>query len=494
MNVVSKDPKVEAQIQQAVETIAEAVGSTMGPNGATVMFRDRAGKLVISKDGISVLNSIQAGNDVESMILDLMKQAAGKAVAITGDGTTTTTLLTGELYTAAIRALTSTVSTEPKRAVVKQLTKYVNDVTAEIESIARPVTTVEQLRAVALTSGNGDTGIADLIEQSFVADGEIIDSFVTVKQSTTLQDTVTVDKGMVLNLGFVSPYFVNDHATHTMSYTDIRAIVLNGEFNIEQFNMINKAKPIVVFCTSLTKEAVDRCAREINTKVSTVVPIKVHGFGERQLAILQDVAVFLNISSSESVSGIEEYSLLTSIEASKDKTVFSVDVIPSEKDTRAKNIKERIENLKNVMAVTDESFEMKKLNERISALNANVVTITLAAYTDIELKERFDRLEDVLGSVKSAISGGYIWGKSKDMTRASVMTNSPFSGCTAKLYAKLNNGDAEVKEVTTAPVSDDGYRILDAALVATTALKSAASVVRTLLTTEHLLIRINDGE
>ena len=400
------------QLLEGVNKLADAVIITLGPKGRNAMIEAPYGPPKVTKDGVSVAKSIEFDNKWHNMGAQLVISVAQKTNDIAGDGTTTATLLTRELYREAIKALSAGMDQNELR---KGMTTAVNTIIKELEKMSKKVTTPAEIAQVATVSANGDEKIGKLLADAFTAVGQ--EGVITVQTGKTFQHELTVVEGMKIDNGYLTPFFVTDQKNQKCEYEN--PLVLITDAKISTFQQIahalelsvNNSRPLFIIADDVDGDAL---ATLIVNKLRggvKVCAVKAPGFGDNKKATLQDIAIATNATViSEDVGlkldtvKLEQLGECKKLSVAKDESIIigavaKKDVI----DARADEIRLQIKS-------TDSNYEKEKLQERLARITGGVAVINVGGASEIEVNETKDLVEDSLNATRAAIQEGIVPG------------------------------------------------------------------------------------
>ena len=397
---------------EGIDKLSDAVVATLGPKGRNVMIEQSYGAPKVTKDGVSVAKSIEFDNKWHNMGAQLVISVAQKTNDIAGDGTTTATLLTRELYREAIKALSAGMDQNELR---KGMTTAVNTIIKELEKMSKKVTTPAEIAQVATVSANGDEKIGKLLADAFTAVGQ--EGVITVQTGKTFQHELTVVEGMKIDNGYLTPFFVTDQKNQKCEYEN--PLVLITDAKISTFQQIahalelsvNNSRPLFIIADDVDGDAL---ATLIVNKLRggvKVCAVKAPGFGDNKKATLQDIAIATNATViSEDVGlkldtvKLEQLGECKKLSVAKDESIIigavaKKDVI----DARADEIRLQIKS-------TDSNYEKEKLQERLARITGGVAVINVGGASEIEVNETKDLVEDSLNATRAAIQEGIVPG------------------------------------------------------------------------------------
>ena len=517
--------ELKNKLLAGIKQLNHSVSSTLGPGGRTVLIKDQSGEVKVTKDGVTVAKSFHELEDqVEDLGAQLVKQVSIKSANEAGDGTTTSTLLAATMVEEGLKLINQ--GSNPVE-VKKGIDKYVAQVVEQIKKIAKDVNSQDQIQQVATISANGDTEVGDLISTAIEKVGR--EGIVTIEESKTGETSLEIVEGMQFDRGYKSPYFVTNNTTMNASLTEPYILIYDGRITkaAELLNALSKVnsdnKPLLIVAEDIEDEALATLIVNKMRGIVSVAAVKAPDFGERRTLILEDLAILTGgtVISKEKghkldkltpVQLLEMFGKARTVNVAKETTTIVDGNGEVEKITaRAQEIKDQIEKATSF-------YEKEKLQERLGKLVGGVAIISVGGNSDIEIKERKDRVEDALFATKAALTEGVVPGGGIALIRAvnnlpilpreissdellgfdivKKTCYAPFktilSNCGIEdYYSILKNAteadsftyDAKKQEIVDAFTAG----LLDPAKVTRTALENAASVAGTILTTESVI-------
>lgn len=410
-----------------VHKLADAVQVTLGPKGRNVAIEQTWGSPKITKDGVTVAKSVEFHDRYENIGAQLVRSVAAKTGDIAGDGTTTATILTREIFSAGCKAVAAGMNPMDLRRGISAAVDYITEL---LKKNARKINTHEEITNVATISANGDRELGALIASAMEKVGR--EGVITVQDGKTLHDEIEIVEGMKLDRGYISPYFITNTKTLKAEFDHPQILLFNGKIsNIQPLLPLleellkNPAavRPLVIIAEDVEGEAL---AMLILNKLKGVIPkiacIKAPGYGENRQGILQDIAVLTGgevineeVGTSLQNATVQQLGSAKKITISKDDTL----ILDGEGDKKA--IEERCENIRASAAQTSSSYEKEKLHERLAKLGSGVGIIKVGGSSEVEVGEKRDRIDDALNATRAAIEEGIVPG-----------------GGTALLYSTIN--------------------------------------------------------
>jgi chaperonin GroEL len=517
--------ELKEKLLAGVEKLNASVSSTLGPGGRTVLIREPNGEVKVTKDGVSVAKSFnKLEDDIEDIGAQLVKQVSIKSANEAGDGTTTSTLIATEMVKAGLKEIRQGVNAV---AVKKEIDNIVEEIVKEIKSLAVDISSEEQIKHVASISGNNDTEVGNLIAAAIDKVGR--EGVVTIEESKSGETELEVVEGMQFERGYKSPYFVTNNTTMQAVLENPYILLYDGRISTAQelLQVMTKAnsenKPLLVIAEDFGDEALATMIVNKMRGIVQVCAVKAPDFGDRKTLILEDIAVLTGgqlLSKDKghkldkiSAANLSQYLGTTRlVTVSKDETTIVDGKGETEKiEARATEIKEQIEKATSF-------FEREKLQERLGKMIGGVAIINVGGNSEVEIKEKKDRVEDALYATKAALADGIVPGGGATLYRVALnhraenndnvsiardivrnALQAPFKKILAN--AGIENwfenipGEGQVYDAKNHRLVDAFESgIIDPAKVVITALKNAASVAGTILTTESIVFQKKDKD
>jgi chaperonin GroEL len=505
------------RLVSGINTLADAVTSTLGPNGRNVVYTD--GQSVFStKDGVTVAKNINYLEDpIEELGIKMIKQAAIKTADNAGDGTTTSTLLAQSMVNAGLNHLNNgSNAVEIKRGIDRAVKQLVESLRKELKE---DISSEEQLEQVATISANNDPEIGKMIAEAMKKVGR--EGVVHVEESKTGETYLETVEGMQFERGYKSPYMVTDNNSMTAILNDVYVLIIDKKVSqvkellpvLESISQQNKS--ILVIAEDIEGEALAALIVNKARGILKSAAVKAPDFGDRRKLILEDIAILTGgqVISSEKGMKLEKFDSswlgqARSVTISKDTTTI---VDGKGDDTK---IEARINELMEQIELAKTPFEKEKLQERLAKFVGGISIVHVGGNTETEVKERKDRFDDALHATKAAIEEGIVPGGGvallhmRDLIEVNdIGSQIVYEACSAPLKKILSNAGVEQEKVYQ--IMNDiknetswmGYDlqsekvvnmkeagIIDPAKVTRTALENAASVAGTILLTECTIV------
>ena len=515
--IISFDREAKEKLQSGIDKVNKAVSVTMGPFGRNVLIEKEHGEVISTKDGVTVAKTITLEDPIENMAATVIKQAAQKTVDAAGDGTTTSTVLAHSISSQAINATShaSTNATQVKRGIEAAI----KEVVAELKSMSVDITGEEQIKQVATLSANGDTEIGELVATALEKVGR--DGVVTVEESRSGETSLEVVEGLQFDRGYKSHYFVTDNATMTAVLNDPLVLIYDKKISTikDILPLLEKVsaeqKSLLLIAEDIEGEALATLVMNKGRGALKVAAVKAPGFGDLRDQMLEDMAILTGatvISSNRGMSlakfNMDWLGKARVVTVGKETTT----IVDGKGD--AEKIEERVLSLKSQLDKETTPYNVERLQERLGKLVGGVAIINVGGGTEIEMKEKKDRLDDALQATKAALDEGILPGAGVALLNArSAITNRDtsdfgkggeivYKACSAPLYQILTNAGEDyynyvaLLKGTTNQVPDiksqtitDAFEsgIIDPTKVVRCSLENAAAAAVTLLMTECVI-------
>ena len=522
------------KLLNGVDKLADAVVATLGPAGRNAIIEQDMGSPVSTKDGVTVAKSIDLEDRVENIGAQLVKQASIKTADQAGDGTTTSTLLAREIYKQGLEVMTKGANAvDVKRGIDEAVKKVVDYL---VDDLSKDITDEEQLKQVATISANNDIEVGELISTAMDKVGR--DGVVTIEESRTGETYLETVEGMQFSRGYKSPYFVTDNNSMQAVLRDPLILITDKRLNqvkellpiLEAVSQQNKS--LLIIADDIDGEALSTLVVNKMRGILHTVAVKAPDFGDRKKAILEDIAVLTGgtVVSSEKGMRLEKFDSnwfgkAKKVTVGKENTTI-IDALGSEEA-----IEGRVNELKAQIDESNSPYEIEKLQERLAAFIGGVAIVHVGGHTEVEMKEKKDRVDDALHATKAALEEGILPGGGIALLNASKYlasfigdvedydrqtgydiivqaTEKPFYQILTNAgYSKKEIGDIEEEVLLQEGDLWAGYNpreqkivnmfssgIIDPTKVTRLALENAASVAGTMLITETVISNIKTKE
>ena len=523
VTIVNYGDDSRKKLIDGVNQLADAVVTTLGPNGRNVVIQSEQGVPQSTKDGVTVAKAIELEDTVENTGAQMVKQAAIKTAEQAGDGTTTSTLLAREIVNAGMRYSDKGHNiVEIKRGIDKCVKEHVN----YLREISQDISSEDQLRQVATISANNDTEVGELIATAMEKVGR--DGVVTIEESRTGETYLETVEGLQFDRGFKSPYFVTNNDSMSTILKDTAILFYNGRITTVKDllplleNLSQQAKSLLIVAEDIDGEALATLIVNKMRGILNVCAVKAPDFGDRRTLLMQDMATLTGGQLVDKDKGmkLDKFDLnwlgeCRTVTVTKESTTIVDGAGEQEAIERlCTELQTQIEN-------SSSPFEIEKLQERLAKLTGGVAVVHVGGNTETEMRERKDRVDDALQATKAAIEEGIVPGGGLALLRASqnvacesnMDNNDQKIGCGIVKSALrkpfkqiLNNAGVEDASriefsVTSGEKIGTGYNIktgkfddflktgiIDPTKVTRCALENAASIAGTILLTECTVV------
>ncbi|HIC40703.1 MAG TPA: chaperonin GroEL [Piscirickettsiaceae bacterium] len=515
-------PEARNLMLDGVNLLANAVKVTLGPKGRNVVLDKSFGAPTITKDGVSVAQEIELENKFENMGAQMVKEVASKTNDIAGDGTTTATVLAQALVVEGVKSVAAGMNPmDLKRGIDKATEAAV----AALRDLSQPCDDTKAIAQVGTISANSDTSVGDIIAEAMERVGQA--GVITVEEGQAFDNELDVVEGMQFERGYLSPYFVNNQDSMSADLETPYVLLHDSKISnirdlLPALEAVQKSgRPLLIIAEDIEGEALATLVVNNIRGIVKVAAVKAPGFGDRRKAILQDIAVLTGavVISEEvglSLEGVTEDQLGSAkrIEVGKDETVI-VDGGGKKSD-----IKGRIAQITAQKEKTTSEYDLEKLQERLAKLSGGVAVIKVGAATEVEMKEKKDRVDDALHATRAAVEEGVVPGGGvalvraiaalKDLTGDNHDQDIGITICKRAMEEPLRqivaNGGGEASVVLNNVANGEGnygfnastevygdmleMGILDPTKVVRAALQHAASISGLMITTEAMITDI----
>ena len=417
MTETSFGTELKNKLLEGVQKLNNSVASTLGPAGRTVLIKESTGEIKVTKDGVTVAKAFQELEDqTESIGAELAKKVSIKSANEVGDGTTTSTVLATAILEEGIKQIND--GSNPVN-IKKGIDEAVATVVSKLKEMSTEITDDSQIREVATISGNNDSEIGNLIASSLDKVGR--DGIVTIEESKTGETSLEVVEGMQFDRGFKSPYFVTDNDAMAAILDDPYVLIYDGRITqaAELLNVLNKvsseSKPLLIVAEDIDNEALATLIVNKMRGTVQVVAVKAPEFGDRRTMALEDLAV---VTGGQVLSKNKGHKLDKMQPIQFNDLLGSARKVSVEKETTTiidgkgteDAITERATSIKIQLDNATSAFEKEKLQERLGKLIGGVAIINVGGNSEIEIKEKKDRVEDALFATKAALDEGIVIG------------------------------------------------------------------------------------
>jgi len=513
------------RVLEGVEILARAVKATLGPRGRNVVLDRKFGAPLVTKDGVTVAKEIELEDVYMNMGAQMMREVASKTSDVTGDGTTTATVLAEAIFRQGLKSVTAGASAmSVKRGIDLAVTKIVE----ELKALSTPVKGRGDIAAIATISANSDDTIGNIIADAMEKVGQ--DGTITVEEAKGIETQLEIVEGMQFDRGYLSAYFVTDPQTLKVQMDD--ALILIHEKKISNLNdflpllekVAQTGKPLVVIAEDVEGEVLATLVVNKLRGTLKIAAVKAPGFGDRRKAMLEDIATLTGGKYISEDLGMKlENVQLADLGRAKRIVIEKENTTIVEGGGKKDQIQGRINQIKKQIEDTTSDYDREKLQERLAKLAAGVAVIRVGAATEIEMKEKKARVEDALHATRAAVEEGIVAGGGVALLRcAKAIDAVKLEGDEAigaqivrraiespirMLCANAGVEGAVVAAQVSAGKGNYGYNVatgeyedlvkagvVDPTKVTRTALQNAASIAGLLLTTECMITEIPEGK
>ncbi len=418
---ISFNTEAREHLKNGVDALANAVKVTLGPKGRNVVIQKSFGAPQITKDGVTVAKEIELENPVENMGAQMVKEVASKTADVAGDGTTTATVLAQAMITAGLKNVTAGANPmDLKRGIDKAVKQVVENLKQQSEHIGSDY---EKIKQVATISSNSDDEIGTLIADAMKRVSK--DGVITVEEAKGTDTEMQEVLGMQFDRGYLSPYFVTDAEEMVTEYDSPYILIYDKKVsNMQDIvpileKVISASRPLLIIAEDVESQALGVLVVNRLRSNLKVVAVKAPGFGDRRKAMLEDIAVLTGgtVISEEKGYKLENTELhhlgqAEKITIDKDNTTIVNGAGEEEQ------IKARINQIKQQIEATTSDYDKEKLQERLAKLAGGVAVLYVGAATEVEMKEKKDRVDDALHATRAAVEEGIVAGGGVALVRA----------------------------------------------------------------------------
>jgi len=405
---------------RGVDILAEAVKVTLGPKGRNVVLEKSFGAPRVTKDGVTVAKEIELEDKFENMGAQMLKEVASKTSDVAGDGTTTATVLAQAIVKEGLKSVAAGANPMDLKRGVDQAVQAVVD---ELKSRSKKVTNNDEIAQVGTVSANGDTEIGKIIAQAMDKVGK--EGVITVEEAKSMETELDVVEGMQFDRGYISPYFITDANKMVAELED--AYILIHEKKLSTLHpllplleaVVQAAKPLLIIAEEVEGEALATLVVNKLRGGLKVAAVKAPGFGDRRKAMLEDIAVLTNGQMISEDLGIKlENVTLNMLGRAKRVRIEKENTTIIDGAGKKKEIEGRVAQIKVQIEETTSDYDREKLEERLAKLAGGVAVIKVGGMTEVEVKERKDRVDDALHATRAAVEEGIVPGGGVALLRA----------------------------------------------------------------------------
>ena len=512
-------------LKRGVDALANAVKVTLGPKGRNVVIGKSFGGPIITKDGVTVAKEIELEDVVENMGAQMVKEVASNTNDLAGDGTTTATVLAQAIITAGLKNVAAGANPmDVKRGIDKAVKVLIKDIKSQAQTVGNSYDKIEQIASI---SANNDNVIGSLIAEAMKK--VKTEGVITVEEAKGTETHVEVVEGMQFDRGYLSPYFITDAEKMEANMENPFILIYDKKISamkdllpiLEQ--TAKAGRPLVIIAEDVDGEALSTLVVNKIRGALKVSAVKAPGFGDRRKAMLEDIAILTNGTVVSEERGFK-------LESTNLEMLGTAEKITIDKDNTtlvngagdSNTIKARINQIKAQIESSTSEYDKEKLQERLAKLAGGVAVLYVGAPTEVEMKEKKDRVDDALAATRAAVEEGIVPGGGVAIVRATdklaklkgdnddeqtginiitraaeeplrqIVENAGLEG--SVIVAKVREGKGDFGFNAKTEVFENLYKagVIDPAKVVRVALENAASVAGMLLTTECVIAEIKE--
>jgi len=508
------------KMKKGVDTLSEAVKVTLGPKGRNVVIEKKFGAPQVTKDGVSVAKEIELEDPIENMGAQMVKEVASKTADIAGDGTTTATVLAQAIISEGLKNVAAGANPmDLKRGIDKAVIAIVENLKKQSEKIGTDSKKIEQ---VASISANNDASIGALIAKAMAKVGK--EGVITVEEAKGTETTVEVVEGMQFDRGYVSPYFVTNSEKMQVELTNPYILIYDKKISTMKdiLHILEKVaqtgRPLLIISEDLEGEALATLVVNKLRGTIKVAAVKAPGFGDRRKEMLQDIAILTAGTVISEEQGFKlENADITYLGTAESVTIDKDNTTLVGGKGKKNDITARVNQIKAQMETTTSDYDKEKLQERLAKLAGGVAVLYIGAATEVEMKEKKDRVDDALHATRAAVEEGIVPGGGVAYLRAAdvlskligdnddettgiaivrraieeplriIVQNAGFEGSVVINKIKEGKGDYGFNARTEKYENMFKAGVIDPTKVSRVALENAASIAGMMLTTECVI-------
>jgi chaperonin GroEL len=512
-------------LKRGVDALANAVKVTLGPKGRNVVIGKSFGGPIITKDGVTVAKEIELEDVVENMGAQMVKEVASNTNDLAGDGTTTATVLAQAIITAGLKNVAAGANPmDVKRGIDKAVKVLIKDIKSQAQTVGNSYDKIEQIASI---SANNDNVIGSLIAEAMKK--VKTEGVITVEEAKGTETHVEVVEGMQFDRGYLSPYFITDAEKMEANMENPFILIYDKKISamkdllpiLEQ--TAKAGRPLVIIAEDVDGEALSTLVVNKIRGALKVSAVKAPGFGDRRKAMLEDIAILTNGTVVSEERGFKLESTTLEMLGTAEKITIDKDnttLVNGAGDSNT--IKARINQIKAQIESSTSDYDKEKLQERLAKLAGGVAVLYVGAPTEVEMKEKKDRVDDALAATRAAVEEGIVPGGGVAIVRATdklaklkgdnddeqtginiitraaeeplrqIVENAGLEG--SVIVAKVREGKGDFGFNAKTEVFENLYKagVIDPAKVVRVALENAASVAGMLLTTECVIAEIKE--
>lgn len=518
--IVKYNVEARDALKRGVDILANAVKVTLGPKGRNVIIDKKFGSPIITKDGVTVAKEIELKDSLENMGAQMVKEVASKTADIAGDGTTTATVLAQAIVTAGIKNVAAGANPmDLKRGIDKAVEAVVKNLQAQSQAVGEDNNKIKQ---VASISANNDEVIGSLIAEAMAKVGK--DGVITVEEAKGTETEVKTVEGMQFDRGYLSPYFVTNADKMEVELENPYILIYDKKISSmkELLPILEKqvqtGKPLLIIAEDLDGEALATLVVNKIRGSLKVAAVKAPGFGDRRKAMLEDIAILTGGTVISEERGYKlENADLTYLGTAEKIVIDKDNTTVINGAGKSEEIKARVNQIKSQIESTTSDYDKEKLQERLAKLSGGVAVLYVGAASEVEMKEKKDRVDDALHATRAAVEEGIVAGGGVAFIRAveslsdlkganedentgiqiirraieeplrQICENAGIEGSIVVQKVKEGKADFGYNARTDKYENLIGAGVIDPTKVGRVALQNAASIAAMLLTTECVL-------
>lgn len=523
----NQDGSITRKLLAGVNLVGELVGVTLGPKGRNVVLQNKYGPPKIVNDGETVLKDIELEDPLENVGVKLVRQAGAKTNELAGDGSTTSIILAQGLIAEGVKVVAAGMN--PVQ-ISRGIEKTAKALVSVLKLMSRAVEDSELADVAAVSAGN-DYEVGNMISEALKRVGKR--GFVTIEKGNHFENTLQVVEGMQFDRGYLSPYFVTDRRKMIVEFHDCKLLLVDKKITNpkEMFKLLDSAVkekyPILIIAEGIEKEALAPVIRNKLKGVLKAAAIKAPAFGERKSHYLDDIAILTGGTVIRDEMGLTLEKAGKGVLGTATKVLITNNstLIVTDGSTQ-QDVKKRVSQVQELVKNTEENFQKKILNERIARLSGGIAILQVGAQTQVELKDKQLRMEDALNATKAAIEEGIVVGGGCSLLRLSLkidcikeLLENEEQKIGAEIFRRALtypikqiaknagvNGNIVIKKVLSSDDVSYGYNaatdcyedliaagIIDPSKVVRCCLENAASVAKTFLTSDAVVVDIKES-
>jgi chaperonin GroEL len=508
------------KLQDGVNALADAVKVTLGPKGRNVILQKSFGSPHVTKDGVSVAREIELEDPIANMGAQMVKEVAAKTADVAGDGTTTATVLAQAIVNAGLKSVAAGANPmDLKRGIDKAVNKVIDHLKASSELVGSDI---DKIKQVATISANDDKEIGSLIAEAMEA--VTINGVITVEEAKGRETYVEKVVGMQFDRGYLSPYFVTNPESMDAEFENPYILIHDKKIsNIQSIvPVLEKAhgagRPLLIIAEDVDSQALSTLVVNRLRLGLKIAAVKAPGFGDRRKAMLQDIAILTGgtLISEETGHSLESVELehlgsAERVNIDKDNTIIVNGIGAKE------SVESRIAEIKNQIKNTNSDYDREKLQERLAKLAGGVAVLYIGASTEVEMKEKKDRVDDALHATRAAVEEGIVAGGGVAFVRAiseldgfeginddettgvnivrialelplrTIVNNAGLEGSVVVMKVRESDGSFGFNARTEKYEDLKAAGVIDPTKVARVAIENAGSIAAMILTTECVI-------